>query len=221
MYCDTVREGTNLYTRRKGEERKERKLTWIVVEEGVDDFGGDDTKDDKERKLEETLPEEIVAVGDVVNGDQCRRRCHRRRSSGNIRGSEIVAEAIQENSVSTVRVYEIGEVLYLGGSFHQKTNNISYSKLSKPSISVALPSLKCQTIQTDDFRACCLSPQLWLALGRIFIGQYGNTANHKLGRRGSRLSKLSTTVIGESPQKSSSRVHKSGTLYSPRDFVRL
>ncbi|XLR50660.1 hypothetical protein S83_001332, partial [Arachis hypogaea] len=100
-----------------------------------------------------------------------------------------------------------------GGSFHQKTNNISYSKLSKPSISVALPSLKCQTIQTDDFRACCLSPQLWLALGRIFIGQYGNTANHKLGRRGSRLSKLSTTVIGESPQKSSSRVHKSGTLY--------
>ncbi|XLR07403.1 hypothetical protein S83_035341, partial [Arachis hypogaea] len=52
-----------------------------------------------------------------------------------------------------------------GGSFHQKTSNISDSKLSKPSISVALPSSKCQTIQTDNFRACCLSPQLWLALG--------------------------------------------------------
>ncbi|QHO05114.1 uncharacterized protein DS421_13g445900 [Arachis hypogaea] len=37
-------------------------------------------------------------------------------------------------------------------------------------------------------------------------GRSRNTANHKLGRRGSHLSKLRTTVIRESPQKSSSRV---------------
>ncbi|XP_020970208.1 protein TSS-like [Arachis ipaensis] len=37
-------------------------------------------------------------------------------------------------------------------------------------------------------------------------GRSRNTANHKLGRKGSHLSKLRTTVIRESPQKSSSRV---------------
>nr|XP_025611149.1 protein TSS isoform X4 [Arachis hypogaea]XP_025669556.1 protein TSS isoform X4 [Arachis hypogaea] len=36
-------------------------------------------------------------------------------------------------------------------------------------------------------------------------GRSGNTANSKFGRRGSHLSKLSTTVIRKSPQKSSSR----------------
>ncbi|XLT08588.1 hypothetical protein HN51_054381 [Arachis hypogaea] len=80
-------------------------------------------------------------------------------------------------------------------------------------INAALPYGHC--ISTNDFHACCLSPQLWLALGRIFIGRSRNIANRKLGRRGSHLSKLSTTVIRETPQKSSSRVHNCGTLYRP------
>ena len=69
---------------------------WIVVEEGIDDFGGEDTEDDRERKLEETSPEEIATVGDIAEGDRCRRRCHSRRSLENARGSEIVAQDIQE-----------------------------------------------------------------------------------------------------------------------------
>ncbi|KAL1355162.1 hypothetical protein AAHE18_05G094700 [Arachis hypogaea] len=71
-----IEEGKERKREERKERRKEGKLAWIVGEEGVDYFGGEDTKDDKEMKLEETSPKEITAVRDVAERDRCRRRCH-------------------------------------------------------------------------------------------------------------------------------------------------
>ncbi|XLR34453.1 hypothetical protein HN51_043775 [Arachis hypogaea] len=118
----------------------------------------------------------------------------------------------RENAPSNVGVFYNG-LEYATGTAENKTKErsgmVDYEVMNENGNNVPMysPPVSSESIHQEETS----SDEGWQEANSK--GRSRNTANHKLGRKGSHLSKLRTNVIRESPQKSSSRVSQKYYLH--------